>query len=41
MEAQKSGVPNEELVELWMDSQRSLLDLAYEQDCDEPHHLSS
>ncbi len=40
MEAQKSGVSNEELAEMWMDSQRSLLDLAYERDCDEPRHLN-
>ena len=38
MEAQKNGVPNEQLVEMWMDAQRSLLDLAYEQDCDDPRH---
>ena len=37
-EAQKSGVPSEQLVEMWMDSQRSLLDLTYEQDCDDPRH---
>jgi hypothetical protein len=41
MEAQKSGVPNEQLAEMWMDSQRSLLDLAHEHDCDEPHHANS
>jgi len=38
MEAQKKGVSNEDLAEMWMDSQRSLLDLAYEQDCDDPRH---
>ena len=38
MEAQKNGVPNEQLVEMWMDAQRSLLDLVYEQDCDYPRH---
>jgi len=38
IEAQKNGVPNEQLVEMWMDAQRSLLDLAYEQDCDDPRH---
>lgn len=41
MEAQKSGVSNEQLAEMWMDSQRSLLDLAYEQDFDDPRHSSS
>ncbi len=40
-EAQKNGLSNEDLAEMWMDSQRSLLDLAYEQDCDEPHHANS
>ena len=39
-DAQKNGVPNEQLAEMWMDAQRSLLDLTYEHDCDEPRHTT-